>query len=173
MEESKQKEFYYILNLTKKRIFFISFSLISFLSVVFIIGLFIGRFTKGLNSDKNTSIVTQNITSTKGVTLDLNTSPLRHQNTENIVEKPLKKNIKTKKNKKYYIQVFATGNKKKANVIYKNLKIRKYPVSVKIIKKSNKSIFIIRVGLYEEKQRAKRHLKMIRTKFPKAILRVT
>lgn len=178
MEENNKKEFYYILNLTKLRIFFISFSLVSFLSVVFVGGLFIGRFTKKIDKNNNIALhQNKNINLGEKVSLDLNTSPLRHKTVEYSINKEKtekQKNIKQiKKIRKYYIQVFATSNQKKAKIIYKNLKIRKYPANVKVIKKSGKSIFVIRVGLYQNIQRANRHLKMIKTKFPKAILRTT
>lgn len=179
MKENNKKEFYYILNLTKLRIFFISFSLVAFLSIIFIGGLFIGRFTKKIDKNNNITLhQNKNINLAEKVSLDLNTSPLRHKNIQNSVpkQKTQKQNkIKqVKKIKKYYIQVFATSNQKKAKIIYKNLKIRKYPLyPVKIIKKSGKNIFVIRVGLYQDIQRANRHLKMIKTKFPKAILRRT
>lgn len=190
-----KKEYYYILNLTKMRIFFISSSLILFLCVIFLSGLFIGKFTTKLNNNPNDKITQLNPNSS-GVPLNLNTSPLNHHQTSQKTyqqdyqqnsannsfsqkysqnkTKPIKKQQNSfKKDKKYYIQVFATQNKKKAKGIYKDLKVRKYPANVKIIKKGNKNIFIIRVGLYQKKTRAFRHLKLIKTKFPRAFLRTT
>ena len=65
---------------------------------------------------------------------------------------------------KYFIQLVVSSDKKKAERIVKNLLIRKYKGYLRSSKRKTKIYYSVRVGLYEDKKKAVRDLKILKEK---------
>ena len=66
---------------------------------------------------------------------------------------------------KYYIQVLASGNSKKVEYFKKELLNRKYKAYTRSFKnKNNQTVYALRVGLYQDKKKIEKDLRLLREK---------
>lgn len=93
------------------------------------------------------------------------------QNAQNVSEehrykirKETKAHSHRKTTSKYYIQILATYNQKKAIELRKELLVRKYKGYINKKRSNGKTLWLVRVGLYENFDFAKRHLNILRDK---------